>query len=116
MTLSRRSLLTGLLSSAAVIAAGPVAKVIPATRGREVIYLNRTIRTFRDLQELEFIEGMAQRAVSTFIYGNPDATPRQFTGLTLGEPLIDIDGGGPANRSLWKIGWSKSDDKRLSPS
>lgn len=29
MTLSRRSLLTGLLSSAAVIAAGPVAKVIP---------------------------------------------------------------------------------------
>ena len=112
MTLSRRSLLTGLLSSAAVIAAGPVTKLVPPIPvGRDYPWFEHW-----EAEQVKFLEGLSQRAVSTFIYGNSDATPRQFTGLTLGEPLIDIDGGEPANRSLWKIGWSKSDDKRLSPS
>lgn len=108
MNLSRRSLLTGLLSSAAVIAAGPVAKITsPIPVGREYPWWEHW-----ETQQAQFLEGMAQRAVQTFIYGNPEILPRQFTGLT---PFYDakrtgnvLDGGLDDPRALdWKMHWAK---------
>lgn len=71
MNLSRRSLLTGLLSSAAVIAAGPVASVVPT-----VVYANRSFRTQEDIC---FLEGISQQIVTTFWYGVPACPPAVFS-------------------------------------
>lgn len=86
MNLSRRSILTGLLSSAAVIAAGPVVKVaVPIHDGFGVGPAMHGLAAWRQEQEV-FLEGLAQRAVTTFIYGNPEVPPLLFTGLA---PLFD---------------------------
>lgn len=71
--LSRRSLLTGLLSSAAVIAAGPVAKV--AAPLREIVGGNQAL-------ERHFLEYMSQSIAQTFWYGNSEISPMQFAGFT----------------------------------
>ena len=89
MNLSRRSLLTGLLSSAAVIAAGPVAKVI----SREPAMLTladwavrigyEKIRLFTELltQPNEILDDLIFRDIRTFVHGNPDVSAVQFTGF-----------------------------------
>lgn len=80
MNLSRRSLLTGLLSSAAVIAAGPVAKVIPVD---DPLPFGNSPGLFalEDMEFMEFLEGMTQRVFTTMIYDNL-VSPLQFIGFT----------------------------------
>lgn len=77
--LSRRSLLTGLLSSAAVIAAGPVAKVVP----RCEVFGAWTG------EDLAFLEGISQQMATTlwysgdaFVDGDAALLPVRFTGFT----------------------------------
>lgn len=67
--LSRRSLLTGLLSSAAVIAAGPVAKVNP-------MWIMPTRWTRHDTT---YLEGLSQSVHQTIVYGiNPGYFDRRY--------------------------------------
>jgi hypothetical protein len=89
MNLSRRSLLTGLLSSAAVIAAGPVAKVIP----REPTMLtladwaarigDEKLRLIAEMlmQSNELLDELIAGSVETFVVGNPDAERSVLPGL-----------------------------------
>lgn len=77
--LSRRGFVASLLSSAAVIAAGPIAKVLPSAR--QTVYVNRTIRS---KTEIEFLKGMSQRVAATFIYGEQRPDPFAFEGLRAG--------------------------------
>lgn len=81
MNLSRRSLLAGLLSSAAVIAAGPVAKVIAVDDGfgvgpaMQALWINKPNA---------FLEGMSQSIAQTIWYGNSEVQPLRFTGFVAG--------------------------------
>jgi hypothetical protein len=129
MNLSRRSLLTGLLSSAAVIAAGPVAKVIPAIRKSEVVFdkFGNRFEAYTShfrwnagplvSEDWKYISRLVPPSLTGNVLDGGLDDPRALDWkLHLGEPLVDIDGGEPAKRSVWEIGWSKSDDNRIWPS
>lgn len=71
--LSRRGFLAGLLSSAAVIAAGPVAKIEPYPVSNQLLpWLT---------EHQEFMEGLSQQITTTLWYGNAEVSPTQFRGL-----------------------------------
>lgn len=78
MTLSRRNFLTRLLSTAAVISAGPVVKVIPAAR--DIVPVGNRFPYWEAEQE-KFLEGLSQRALKTIVYGTADTSPLRFTGF-----------------------------------
>lgn len=77
--LSRRGFLGGLLSTAAVISSGPIARIVPPT---EIEVYGRSPGMVA-LEDLKFLEGMSQKIVQTFIYGNPEWCPTQFTGFEM---------------------------------
>lgn len=60
------------------------------------------------------LEGMAQKAASTFFYGNSRTSPKEFTGMAYyysdaaaesGENMIDAGGAGSDNSSIYLVGW-----------
>jgi hypothetical protein len=83
MNLSRRKLLTGLLSSAAMIAAGPVVKVIPASPLLFGPGPNMPFDVWLSAEGivLSYVDGISQKIAHTMIYGNPELSPGQFIGL-----------------------------------
>lgn len=95
--LSCRSLLSGLLSSAAVIAAGPVARVIPPEASPDIF----------SLLDVEFLEGLSQSVHSTVFYAwNPSAIDGDWRYVariaTLGANVLDC---GEPPAASWKTLW-----------
>ena len=84
--LSRREFLTGLLSSAAVISAGPIAKIIPVD---EPYGISPMMHALPELQGLRhYIEEMTRHIEHQLLFGNKEWTPMEFYGLN---HLMDIE-------------------------
>lgn len=73
--------------------------------------------SFRESEDVAFLEGMSQTIAQTFIYGNTTVTPAEFMGFAPfyntvstataqnAANVIDGAGTGSSNTSLWLIGW-----------
>lgn len=78
------------------------------------------IDQFRENEDVAFLEGMGQTMAQTFFYGNTVATPAEFMGFspfynTLNTStaqnavnVIDGQGTGSSNLSIWLICWGKN--------
>lgn len=71
-----------------------------------------------------FFEAMNQRMATTVFYGNAKASPKEFTGLAprynslsgfTGDQIIDGEGVGATNRSIWLIVWGENTVKGIYP-
>lgn len=101
MNLSRRSLLTGLLSSAAVIAAGPVAKVIPVDDGFGV---------GPAMQSLD-VAGRYESYTSYFrwVPYNQVDWARALKAINLPCDVLEVGPEGNHPRAaVWTVGWEKA--------
>ena len=88
--LCRRGFLTGLLSTTAMIAAGPIAKVI---KTENLIYpIPCSAVQLRLIEDQEFLEGLSQRIATTLWCGNLKVSPMAFTGLRALSGNIANDG------------------------
>lgn len=77
--------------------------------------LNDNTDEFRLSEDRAFIEGMSQEMASTLMYGNEGTEPEAFTGLSPryndlsaenAENIIDAQGTGTDNASIWLAVWS----------
>lgn len=70
---------------------------------------------FRESEDVAFLEGMSQTIAQTFVYGNSVVNPSEFMGLAPfynsisaaqnGANIVNANGAGSNNTSLWLIGW-----------
>lgn len=76
--------------------------------------LNGNTAAFRLSEERSFIEGINQELASTIFYGNEGTEPEAFTGFSPrfndlsaenADNIIDGDGAGTDNASIWLIVW-----------
>jgi len=76
--------------------------------------INGNTAAFRLSEDRSFIEGMSQTMASTLIYGDTDLYPERFLGLaprfddaSAGNAanIIEGDGAGSDNTSVWLVGW-----------
>jgi hypothetical protein len=77
------------------------------------------IETFRENEDVAFLEGMSQTMVQTIFYGNTTVTPAEFMGFAPfyntvstasaqnAQNVIDGGGTGSSNTSLWLICWGE---------
>lgn len=78
-------------------------------------------RAFRLSEGKAFTESMRQKVADTLFYGNPDANPDEFHGLTHRYPapdaphVIDAGGTGPECTSMWLISWGADTVSGLYP-
>ncbi len=73
--------------------------------------------TFRENEDVAFLEGMAQTMVQTYLYGNTASTPAEFMGASPfynsvststaqnAANVIDAGGVGSSNLSFWFFNW-----------
>ena len=80
----------------------------------KLVALSANPRQFRLNEAIAFIEGMNQQMAEAIFYGNTDADPEQFMGLTPrfdslsadnGGQIINAGGTGNANTSIWMVVW-----------
>lgn len=68
-------------------------------------------KDFRMSESLAFTESMRQKVATTLFYGNNEARPDEFNGLSMRYPSLSspnvVDGGGTSGNmtSLWLISW-----------
>ena len=79
--------------------------------------LSGDVGKFRLMEDVAFMEAMAQTVASTIFYGNSAANPQQFLGLaprfsTVSTAtaqnavnVLDAGGTGSVNTSIWLVGW-----------
>lgn len=76
--------------------------------------LNGNTAAFRLSEDRAHIEGMGQELVSTLFYGNEATEPEAFTGFAPrynslsaenGQNIINAQGAGSDNNSIWLVGW-----------
>lgn len=84
ISVSRRGFLAGLtaaIAAPAIVKATSLMpiKVVKPTMQDLVVYGRSP--AMDALPSLEFLEGMSQRMAMTLFYGNPDATPLEFSGF-----------------------------------
>ena len=77
------------------------------------------IDTFRENEDISFLEGMSQTMAQTLFYGNTVVTPVEFMGFSPfyntvstasaqnAQNVIDCGGTGSSNASLWLICWGE---------
>jgi hypothetical protein len=79
--------------------------------------LNGNTSEFRLSEDKAFLEGLSQQLAQTLFYGNTDATPERFMGLSprfttvnpangaIAQNVIDAGGTGTDNTSIWLVVW-----------
>jgi hypothetical protein len=78
------------------------------------------VETFREREDVAFLEGMSQTMAQTFFYGNSVANPAQFMGLAgfyntvstssgaqNATNVLDCGGTGSSNSSIWLVCWGE---------
>lgn len=78
---------------------------------KEVALYGDRAKSFRLSEGKAFMESMRQKVARTLFYGNSDANPDEFNGLSMrysdvnNAHVIDAGGTGDANCSMWLIAW-----------
>lgn len=86
--LSRRGLITGLVSLIAAPAIVRVESLMPV-KAVPISAFPISLTTVRQIEEFEFLEEISQLIATTFFYGNTDCDPRIFSGII---PLYSTEG------------------------
>lgn len=84
---------------------------------QDLAMLNGNTASFRLGEAEAFIEAMNQEMASTLFYGNSSIDPEEFTGLAtrysdlsadIGQNILDAEGTGGDNSSIWLIAWGQN--------
>jgi len=83
----------------------------------ELAKLNGNTAAFRLSEDSAFLEAMNQAQATTMFYGNPASDPRQYLGLAArygtisgagnAQNIIDAQGTGSDNTSIWLVVWGE---------
>ena len=84
----------------------------------EVAHLNGNVQKYRMTEADAFIESLMQQLCGTLWYGNTNINSERFMGLSPrfgaisgainGQNILNANGSGSANASIWLIGWGQN--------